>query len=108
MPSDLLQRATASIHGLSDFVDAGVYHSVSHGDITLSPENGFGVHLAKSVRVQDENGGFSQVPLATFPSGIVPEVHTGDSLTIGVERWRVEDILEDDGYVLRLVLRNRP
>jgi hypothetical protein len=82
----------------------GTYHSLSAGPVTLDPVAGRGVVIERDVEVMGEGGVYSRQAMAIILSGLL-KPKTGDWIEIGADRWAVEGLESDDGYLMRLFVR---
>lgn len=97
--TDPFIQAAADI--LSTLGVSATYHSLLSGDITLT------VIIERAVEVVDEGAGaYVRKPMATIKSGIVTPKR-GDVIETADERWSVEQIGTDDGYLLQLWVQKK-
>ena len=81
---------------------SATYHSMLAGDIQLT------VVIERAVEVVDEGAGaYVRKPMATIKSGLVTPKR-GDVIEAATERWSVEQVGTDDGYLLQLWIQKKP
>lgn len=78
-----------------------IYHSLLSGDITLT------AIIDRAVEAVDEGAGaYVRKPMVTIKSGLVMPKR-GDVIETATERWSVEQVGTDDGYLLQLWVQKK-
>lgn len=80
---------------------AATYHSMLDGEISVTAV------IEKAVEMLDEGAGaYVRKPMITIKTGLVTPKR-GDWLEISDERWSVEQMTSDDGYLMQLMVQRK-
>ena len=94
--------ADAAAQLLDTLGEPATYHSPLRGDITVI------VIIERAVEVVDEGAGaYVHKPMATIKSGLVTPKR-GDVIETATDRWSIEQVGTDDGYLLQLWVQKKP
>lgn len=97
--ADVFKRMTTDVLGILG--TSATYHSLLAGAVSVT------VVIDKAVEVIEEGAGaYVRRPMATIKSGLVTPKR-GDEIELSSERYSVEQMESDDGYIMKLWVQRK-